>query len=258
MISAEIVQSKESIHLSTPPNRGPAALPKSMRRLRSVDTKQIPISLCHHDGITYVGIDEVSTIDKITANGEVHKCFISVWGIVSSLQVFKGEIYVAVCIPCNGNFKIMVFNLEGQLDRCWEHEDNSNFFNKLAICGEHLVMPNRRNRTLTVYNRDGSMVKSVPIPHINDLQVAVASAGSNSIIVTHFDSDSVFKMNIDSGEVLWTCKQIYCPRSVACLDDRYVYVAGDEDPSTVFILDAHTGICLIFFPIEFRSCSTAG
>ena len=214
--------------------------PKSIKLLRTVRVGAGPISVCHHDGVTYVGNDKEFTIDRITADGEVQKNFIKLDGYVSSLMISNDELFVAVCV--NWKYKIEVFNLEGQLVRSWKHDDCRNYLNKLGICGDRIVFANRTNKTLAVYNSDGQLIKSVPLPQLERFRVALTSAGDHSVFVSHCESNSVFKVNISTGETLWTSKHVQQPQSIVCYRDGYVLIAKCDSSTTIYILDAETGI----------------
>ena len=212
-----------------------------MKLLRTVSVGERPISVCHHDDVTYVGNDKEFTIERITADGEVQKNFIKLDGYVSSLMISNDDIFVAVCASSTEEHKIKVFDLDGCSIRSWKRDDCGNYLNKLGICGDKVVMPNRKNKTLTVYSLDGQMIKSVPLPQINDNQVSMSAAGNNYVVISHHSSNTVFKVDINTGETLWSSKHVQLPQGIVCYRDRYVLLTKQGSSTTVYILDATTG-----------------
>ena len=102
-------------------------------------------------------------------------------------------------------------------------------------------MPNRQNKTLAVYSQDGQLIKSVPLPHIDDTQVSMAAAGNNYVVISLYSSSAVFKVDISTGETSWTSKHVQLPQGIVCYRDRYVLLTKQGSSTTVYILDATTG-----------------
>ena len=257
-VSLEIMQKEDriNIHIGTIPQC--VNPPTSMNLLRTTIVGSRPICICVHDGVTYIGNDSLNTIERITGDGNVQRSFIKQKAIVSSLKVFHNELYALVR---ESGFKIKVFDLNGTLMREWPHVDTRNYLNKLGICGDRVVLPDRKNKVLAVYTRDGLLIKSVPLPQIDITQIALTTVGDNSVIVSHYSSNSVFKVDITSGETLWTSKHVQLPLGIVCYRDRYVLISKQGSSRTIDILDAETGIDMTALCLELSAvlndCSMA-
>ena len=72
----------------------------------------------------------------------------------------------------------------------------------------------------------------------------MAICGVDSVVVSDYGSNSVFRVNIDSGEVMWTSKHVQEPEGVVCYKNRYVLVTNCNTDTRIWILDADTGMSL--------------
>ena len=134
---------------------------------------------------------------------------------------------------------VLVYGLDKELKRSWVHETSSNFHEKLRVIGEKVVASN--GSCIVVYTLEGKIVKQVKCPGMTNGFKAVAVYGDDSVILSDYGADSVSRINIDSGEVMWTSMHVQKPRGVACYRNRYVIVVRDNSDCGVSILDAITG-----------------
>ena len=114
--------------------------------------------------------------------------------------------------------------MTGTLRRSWKHSCLSKYYNKLRVVSDKVVVSSAQDQALTVYDLQGQIVKQIKCPGISDNRRAMAVCGDNSVIVSDFGTNSVFRVNIDSCEVLWTSKRVQYPEGVVCYKNRYALV----------------------------------
>ena len=116
----------------------------------------------------------------------------------------------------------------------------------LTVLSDQIVIPDKPNKRITVYSLDGTTLRHIPFSLISDTHVCTCSVDETSVIVSDCDSSQVSKVNIATGEVMWTCRDVRDPMGVTCYTHRYVFVAGYNN-NTVKILDVSTGKIFILF-----------
>ena len=103
------------------------------------------------------------------------------------------------------------------------------------------MVPDGAKKSLTVYSLDGELIKDIPCPGISTYYYkAMAVCGDNSVVLTDTGTKSVFRVDIDSGEIMWTSKHVTRPQGVVCYRNRYVLVTNDNSDTRVWILDGFT------------------
>jgi outer membrane protein assembly factor BamB len=162
---------------------------------------------------------------------------VNVGGWVSSIQVYNNELYVL----SRSTNKVYVYDLAGRLKRSWSHNGNSGYFNKLRVVNEKVVVPDGASQSLTVYTLQGQLMKQVKVPGMTRYWKALAVCGDDSVILSDRGANSVLRVNIDSGEVMWTSKHVNEPQGVVCYKDRYVLVTNLNAETKIWILDMETG-----------------
>ena len=213
------------------------APPTSMKLLREVKLPSHPHSVCQHGEVTYTGLENNSVM-KISRDDVSQFVKLGHWG--SSVCVHQDLIYVLMARID----EIRVYNLSGELVRSWNHTSNSRNFNKLRIMGDKVVVPDGTKKSLTVYSLDGKLTKDIPCHGVRTASwKAMAVCGDNSVVVSDYDSGSVFRVDIDSGEVMWTSKQVTRPQGVVCYKNRHVLITNENSDTRIWIVDVDTGEC---------------
>jgi len=139
---------------------------------------------------------------------------------------------------------VNVHDLTGHLITSWTHtDDNVVFCNKLAVVDDRIVIPDRTNSRITIYSLTGEVIKHIPCPLLSASYVAMCAAGDHSVVVSHYFSSKVFKVNISTKKVSWTSLHIKKPQGVAYYKNR-VYVINASNITRVWILDVMTGVML--------------
>ena len=70
----------------------------------------------------------------------------------------------------------------------------------------------------------------------------MAVCGDNSVVVSDYGTRSVFRVDIDSGEVMWTSKHVTKPQGVVCYKNRYVLITNQNSDTRIWILDVDNGM----------------
>ena len=209
-----------------------------MTLLQTVQVSSSCTSVCQYEGNTYVGLHN-QTIDRIDGSYQLSKSFLSGFSnLVGSVRVYKDRVYSLV--PGNPHI-VDVRDLMGNFITCWYHEDSYRYHaNQLVIIDDQVIIPNRQTKQLTFYSLTGEVIKQLPCPLFGNQYVAMCAANNQSVIVSDYKSSQVFKVNISTGEVIWTCKQIPLLGGVACGRTR-VFVANSSTKIKIWILDVNTG-----------------
>ena len=235
-LSVEIRQTEMS--LSATDNNTP---PSSMSLIKSVNVPEYPISVHSYDNKMYAG--QHSSCDLLRydlhvglSGGEV---LVKGNSYITSIQAYNNELYVWFA---EANL-IHVYDMTGKLERSWEHFCLGENFNKLGVVSNKVVVSSAHNQALTVYDLQGQLMKQIKCPGISNTgsYKAMAVCGDDSVIVSDYKTSSVFRVNIDSGEVIWTSKCVHQPEGVVCYKNRYVLVTNCNTNTRIWILDAETG-----------------
>ena len=233
-LSVEIRQTE--ISLSATDNITP---PTSMSLIKSVKVPGYPLSVHAYDNKIYLGqyhSCDLLRYDLCLSGGEV---FLAGNSNVTSIQAYNNELYVWFA---EANL-IHVYDMTGKLERSWEHFCLGENFNKLRVVSNKVVVSSAHNQALTVYDLQGQLMKQIKCPGISNTggYKAMAVCGDDSVIVSDYETSSVFRVNIDSGEVMWTSKHVQYPEGVVCYKNRYVLVTNCNANTRIWILDAETG-----------------
>ena len=210
-----------------------------MSLINSVTVPNGPISVHSYDNKIYLGhynSCDLLRYDLDLSGGEV---LVKGASCVTSVQAYINELYVWFA----KEDLINVYDMKGKLKRSWKHSCRSKNFNKLRVVSNKVVVSSAQYQALTVYDLQGQLVKQIKCPGISISKNwrALAVCGDDSVIVSDYGTNSVFRVNIASGEVMWTSKHVQGPRGVACYRNRYVIVVRDNSDYGISILDAITG-----------------
>ena len=190
-----------------------------------------------HDGQIYAGLHNSKLIRVGAAHGGTPNPseFMSIGGdAVCSIQVYGNEFYL-----CGSADQVYVYDFDKRLRRSWAHASYSNGYCKLRVLNGKVVVPGQGS--ISVYTLEGRLAKQIMIPGMSTHYKSLAVCGDDSVILSDYQANSVSRINIDSGEVMWTSKHVQGPRGVACYRNRYVIVVRDNSDYGISILDAITG-----------------
>ena len=235
-LSVEIIQAEMSITLPQTPHSDP---PTSMTLIQSTKVPGCPIAVHFHNNKIYGGSESTSSLLELDESLGGPRTLINMTKDATSVQIYKKEIYVWLA---KGEL-IHVYDINGKFVRSWKHFCQSKSYNKLRVVSDMLVVSSAQDQALTVYDLQGQIVKQIKCPgiSISNNWRAMAVCGNDSVIVSDYNTKSVCRVNIDSGEVMWTSKHVHLPEGVVCYKNRYVLVTNRNTDTRIWILDAETG-----------------
>ena len=216
---------------------------------REIDTKSECITACSHHGFVYVGLrnGQVIKADKQTKVS----LFVQLEDGISSVRGHKDRIFILTG-QVGDPYTVYVYDTNAQPLASWKYSDNSQYFqgNKLVIDHKTVSVIDQECETIIVYNHNGEITSQKHCPNIDiDSEVVLCSGPSDSIIVSHYDRNEIFRLNMKTGKEEWMCKDVVSnPQGVTRYGDKYLLVTNKRsDRTTLWILDIHTGdIALIF------------
>jgi len=216
-------------------------LPKSLKLLQSVDVSSSCYSVCKYEGSTYVGLNNGVGIDRIDESFSVFKSFASVTNFVPGVAVHRNKLY-ALQYTSSTNWVVHVYDLTGKQVTSWSHHNSSEYINNLAIVDGQVVVPDRGNKRLTIYSLTGEVIKHVSCPlHSSNYSTAICAADKHCVVVSEYGSSQVFKLDLTTEKVIWTCKDVSQPLGVTCYKSKYILVTNFSSKTTIWILDVETG-----------------
>ena len=239
------VQSPKVVALPAHEVSNMAHLPTSMVFMKSVDLGHHLLSISKHGNRTYAGFENPYQILKISkqnseARIEQH-VLANLDGIVSSLQVYNHEIFVFCA--ARKYHQVMVFDLSGKDLRSWSHMGNSNRYTMLRVVSDQVIVPSDELGSLCVYSLDGKLLKKIKCPVTKDSWKTMAICGDNSVIVCDCGENGsvVFRVDINSSQVVWISSDIDTPLGVVCYKEKFVLIASYNKDTSILILDAENG-----------------
>jgi len=216
--------------------------PKSLELVQSVDVSDECYSVCKYEGKAHVGLSSGAGIDRIDESFSVSKSFVSVTNCVSGITACNKQLYTLVYVSNNNpRWAVHVYDLTGKQVTSWSHHDSSQYVNKLAIVDDQFVVPDRGNKRLTIYSLTGEVIKHVSCPLLSSLTVAICAADRYCVVVSDWGSSQVFKLDLTTEKVIWTCKDVSEPEGVTCYRSKYILVTNCSSKTTIWILDVETG-----------------
>jgi len=216
-----------------------STLPNSLKLLQSVDVSDYCWSVCRYEGNTYVGVN--GGVDRVDENYNVTQSFVTVSGTVFGLTAYKDQLFSLVC-GRSSNWKVKVNDFSGNQVTSWTHSDNnSGYINKLVIVDDQVVVPDRQSKRLTIYSLTGEVIKHIPCPVLGNYRASICAADRQCVVVSDYNSSQVFKLDLTTEKVIWTCKDVTRPEGVTCYRSKYILVTNQSSKTTIWILDVKTG-----------------
>jgi len=217
-------------------------LPKSLKFVQSVDVSNYCQSVCKYEGNTYVGLSNGTGIDRIDESFSVSKSFVSVTGNVNGITAYTNQVYALVYVSDrNPHWAVNVYDLTGKQVTSWSHHDDSGHVNKLVIVDGQVVAPDRHNKRLTIYSLTGKVIKHVSCSLLSNNTVAICATNRHCVVVSDYGSSQVFKLDLTTEKVIWTCKNVSQPEGVTCYRSKYILVTNRSSKTPMWILDVETG-----------------
>ncbi|XP_067928084.1 uncharacterized protein [Watersipora subatra] len=216
-------------------------LPKFINFLKTVRLTSPPLSLCHYEGSTYVGLQD-GNVCKIDSKYKLHNRFLMHGKAVASIVVHKSKIYTLVY---GKPMKIYMSNLLGESISSWDHTDSVQWSNKMTILKDRLIVPDRTNNQLVVYTLDGKIVKHIQCTALSQGWVAVCSVKvSNSVIISNYQTSLVFAIDVRTGGQGWTNRYTTDPLGITSYGQNNLLVFNGS-AREIEVLQRNTGEVLL-------------
>ena len=238
----------ESISISTdenclPLSRSAAASvkppPTKLTLIREVKMSEWCTTVSTYQGHTYVGLNsgEISRIGPDSKVGSFAKFNDTIYG----MAINEGLLYTT---SGHSPQVVSVHDLNtGKLVRSWNHSETIQYYsNNLAIVGgENVVIADRSNKRLSVYTLTGQIIKQIPCQKLQGANMAMCAADNDSVIVSDYHSDSVYRISITTGRVLWEYRHFQRFEGVTCYNNQNVLAMIRGEKLKIQILDLKTG-----------------
>ncbi|XP_067944604.1 uncharacterized protein [Watersipora subatra] len=209
--------------------------PKSITLLRSIKLSSQPVSVCQHEGVTYVGLYN-GTVIRIDSNYNLHDSFISPPGIVESICIYENRLYILSYKSCR---RVSVYEVSGQMVTTWRHPYHGYNCSMLTVAAGNVVVADPRNKRLTIYSLTGETQRNVSCPLLSNNPVSICAGHDDDVIIADYETQKVFKFNIITGDVMWTFTQPDPPQGLVRYGD-YILVAA-YNRNIIFTLSYATG-----------------
>ena len=167
--------------------------------------------------------------------------FIKLGSHVLSIRAHNDQLFILMY----GNpYKMYSYGLKGSVICTWDHHDSNNwvFGSKISIINNQLAVADVTNKRITLYTPAGEVIRHIQCAGIPaNTCVSMCECDDNSVIISFYSTDKVFKFNLTSGAVEWTNTDITQSYTVRCYR-QYVLVSGDYDNQThISIIKSETG-----------------
>lgn len=240
-------------------NEGLSAAPQSLKLLKTVELSECASCIFHHEGITYVGMID-GMVMKIDSNHEISDCHQET-GIVYSIAAYKNSLITLVSSYNNGRLCARVNSYQllphGVLDSGSRVQWAVNTGIMCVVASRVIVMDNAK---ISVYSLAGEIIRQVPNPRprVGFSISSLCAAGKDSIVVCDRSHTHIYRVNIDSGDVLWTSDKMTnpIPMNVGACNKRWLLVAS-KSGGPLGILSLESGMSFVlclFISCQFINC----
>ncbi|XP_067933975.1 uncharacterized protein [Watersipora subatra] len=205
----------------------------------TVEAPRSIYSVCHQDGFAYLGAG--TTVYKIDASGDSVTAFLATTGLPMGLCIHRNMMYILL-----DSCEVAVYNIETGSMNSWKHFDNPvSYGNKLVVTGNKVIIPNRLKKCLSIYSLLGKVIKHIACPQNGKwTNMALCAPDAKSVVVSSAGTSSVFRVHLETGEVMWTSTDVVEPGCIACYQEEYILVMPlASRQMELYILETSTGRC---------------
>ena len=213
-------------------------LPTSLTLLKSIELPESPYCVCQYKGSTYVGLYN-NTVARIDSNYKLYESFINCSGPVDSIVIYKDLVYMLLQTGSKSRI-VQVCDMFGKEIRHWSHTCYTLASNVLTIVSDQVVIADQPNKRITVYSLTGQILRQVPCSLLCNDRGFMCAVDDCSVVYSDYKSSKVFRVDINTGHVMWTCSDIKEPQGITIYGRGYVLVARNNC-SSVKVLDIKTG-----------------
>ncbi|XP_067945479.1 uncharacterized protein [Watersipora subatra] len=209
--------------------------PKSITLLQSIELQSQPVSVCQHEGVTYVGLGN-GTVSRIDSNYTLHDSFISTSGIVESISLHKNRLYI---LSRSKPRTVTVCKLSGRVIKTWQHPHHCRCCSIMTVVAGAVVVADPPNKMLAIYSLTDMVLRNVSCPLLSNHQVSICAGHGDDVIIADYDTKNVFRFDLINGNIMWTFTHPDPPQGLVCYGD-YVLVAAAYD-NNIYTLSYATG-----------------
>ncbi|XP_067944874.1 uncharacterized protein [Watersipora subatra] len=209
--------------------------PKSITLLKSIKLPSETVSVCQHEGVTYVGLGN-GTVSRIDSNYKLHDSFISTLGFVKSISLHKNRLYI---LSRSKPLTVSVYDLSGQVITTWQHPYHDSYCSMLTVAAGNVVVADPFNKRLTIYSLTGKTLRNISWPLLIRGAVSICAGRGDDVIISDHGTKKVFRFNITTGNVVWTFTHPNPLQGLVCYGD-YILVAA-ENRNIIYTLSYATG-----------------
>ncbi|XP_067944875.1 uncharacterized protein [Watersipora subatra] len=237
IVSADdiVVNSNRRPVVTQPPQLLLFPPPKSITLLKSIELPAAPVSVCHHEGVTYVGLYN-GTVSRIDSNYKLHDSFISTSGIVESISLHENRLYI---LSSSSLRTVSVHDLSGKVIKNWQHPYHEYCCSMLSVAAGNVVVADPPNQRLTIYSLTGITLRNVSCPLLSDNEVSICTGHGDDVIIADHETQKIFRFNITTGNVMWTFTHPDPAQGLVCYG-AYILVAACES-NIIYTLSYATG-----------------
>ncbi|XP_067940904.1 uncharacterized protein [Watersipora subatra] len=212
--------------------------PKSITVVKSIELPSTPISVCQHEGVTYVGFNN-GRVSRIDSGSKLPVSFISTLGIVESTSIHENRLYILSCSKFRKSRRVGVYEMSGKVIVTWQHPYHNYCCSMLTVAAGNVVVADPLNKRLTIYSINGKTLRNVSCPLLSNNQVSICAGHSDDVIIADYETKKVFRFNITTGNFIWIFTHHDPPLGLVCYGD-YILVAAYNN-TIIYTLSYATG-----------------
>lgn len=224
-------------------------LPTKIQLIREIPVDHECITACSHRGALYVGHNDGSVIKVDKQDRKT--LFVKLDDFISSLRGYGGKIFI---LTGNGEdlFTVYVYDTDSHQLASWKHSTSSFLFkgNKFLIEDTKVSILDKASSNISVYSHIGQKLTDANCPYVGSFsEVVICPGSSDSVIISYRDGNTVFRLNIKTGEEEWMSNNVISsPQGVARYGKKYLIVTNKRsDKTKLWILDIKTGEGYIYY-----------
>ena len=213
--------------------------PDSASLIRAVPLKNIDygdVQLCHDNELIYFGFPMKQSIYIIDKNGASSE-FVTLpdGNKIYRMTNMNDKLFVLTY----DDWRVLVYSLKGEQIASWQINSYS-LCSSIVTAGEKLVAACKPD--LIVFDEEGRKHKTLSRVNLEGdiYNYSIFPVDSNSIIVVNFAYDNVKRIDIRTGELLWSnTDDISGPLSAVY--DGHGNILVFDDIRDIYVLDVSTG-----------------
>lgn len=205
--------------------------PKTLKLLHTLDVDQFPRSVFHHQGITYLGMDDgaVYTIDANYKLGGAHDEGLG--GEVKSIAAYGDTLLSLLVLLYDENVadsythQLLVHKLSARGAR-YQTQWNVNECLSMCVVAREVILLDHKTKQMKVYSLKGRFIRNLLCPKISPRgATSLCTAGEDSVVVSDQLGSKIYRINVNSGELMWTSAEVTNPMSVTVYNQKWLLLS---------------------------------